>query len=122
MANHELLPNNSINNLNTRVTPWGQVTTLEERDRYRINRIEIHPGKHITTQFHYHRNEHWIVVSGTAKITFNGEERLLMAKQSTYVPMNTSHRLENAGLIPLVIIEIQNGEYIGDDDIHRLED
>ncbi|MFM7441524.1 MAG: phosphomannose isomerase type II C-terminal cupin domain [Snowella sp.] len=104
----------------TRTPPWGTVTALEEGPRYRINRIVVNPGQHISTQMHYHRSEHWVVVSGTAKVTFNGEEKLLQQKESTYVPMNTKHRLENPGVIPLVMIEVQNGEYLGEDDIIRL--
>ena len=103
----------------TRTPPWGKVTMLEEGHRYRINRIELNPGQHISTQMHYHRSEHWIVVSGTAKVVFNGEEHLLKQKESTYVPMNTRHRVENPGVIPLVLIDVQNGEYLGDDDIIR---
>ncbi|MGB0562369.1 MAG: phosphomannose isomerase type II C-terminal cupin domain [Spirulinaceae cyanobacterium] len=99
---------------------WGTVAVLEEGANYRINRIAINPGAHISTQLHYHRSEHWIVVAGTAKVIFNGEEQLLMQKQSTYVPMNTTHRVENPGVIPLVMIEIQNGQYLGDEDIIRL--
>lgn len=104
----------------TRNPPWGTVTALEEGPSYRINRIVVNPGHHISTQMHYHRSEHWVVVAGTAKVIFDGKEQLLMPKQSTYVPMNTRHRLENPGVIPLVMIEIQNGEYLGDDDIIRL--
>lgn len=103
----------------TRMRPWGTVTLLEETDRYRINRIELNPGHHISTQMHYHRSEHWIVVSGTAKVICDGKETLLMQKQSTYVPMSTPHRVENPGVIPLVMIEVQNGEYLGEDDIVR---
>ena len=103
----------------TRTPPWGTVTVLEEGPRYRINRIVVKPGHHISTQMHYHRSEHWIVVSGTAKVVCDGKETLLMQKQSTYVPMNTCHRVENPGVIPLVMIEVQNGEYLGDDDIIR---
>ncbi|MGB2925197.1 MAG: phosphomannose isomerase type II C-terminal cupin domain [Limnothrix sp.] len=106
----------------TRTPPWGRVTLLEEGDRYRINRIEIRPGQHISTQMHYHRSEHWVVVSGTAKVIFNDQEKILMSKQSTYVPMNTRHRVENPGSIDLVMIEIQNGEYLGEKDIHRFDD
>jgi mannose-1-phosphate guanylyltransferase/mannose-6-phosphate isomerase len=109
------------NNQNTRTPPWGQVILLEEGNNYKINRIEIKPGHHITTQMHYHRSEHWIVVSGTAKVICNDQETILTAKQSTYVPMNTRHRVENPGVIPLVMIEVQNGEYLGDDDIVRFE-
>jgi mannose-6-phosphate isomerase-like protein (cupin superfamily) len=100
--------------------PWGTVSVLEEGDRYRINRIEVKPGAHISTQLHYHRSEHWVVVAGTAKVICDGEEKLLLQKQSTYVPMNTTHRVENPGVIPLVMIEIQNGEFLGDEDIIRL--
>jgi mannose-6-phosphate isomerase-like protein (cupin superfamily) len=103
----------------TRNPPWGTVTMLEEGPRYRINRIVVKPGHHISTQMHYHRSEHWIVVSGTAKVICNHEEKLLKQKESTYVPMNTPHRVENPGVIPLVMIEVQNGEYLGDDDIIR---
>jgi mannose-6-phosphate isomerase len=106
----------------TRTPPWGTVILLENGNNYRINRITVKPGHHISTQMHYHRSEHWVVVAGTAKVIFNGQERLLLPKQSTYVPMNTRHRLENPGVVPLVMIEIQNGEYLGDDDIIRFPD
>jgi mannose-6-phosphate isomerase-like protein (cupin superfamily) len=104
-----------------RTPPWGMATVLEEGECYRINRIEVKPGHHISTQMHYHRSEHWVVVSGTAKVICDGKETILNQKQSTYVPMNTPHRVENPGVIPLVMIEIQNGEYLGDDDIIRFE-
>ena len=106
----------------SRTPPWGKATVLEEGPRYRINRIEVKPGHYISTQMHYHRSEHWIVVSGTAKVIFNGQETLLMQKQSTYVPMNTPHRVENPGVIPLVMIEVQNGEFLGDEDIIRFSE
>ncbi|MDY7005048.1 MAG: phosphomannose isomerase type II C-terminal cupin domain [Cyanobacteriota bacterium] len=109
----------SQNEQPTRTPPWGTVTMLEEGPRYKINRIEVKPKHHITTQMHYHRSEHWIVVSGTAKVVCDGKEHLLLQKQSTYVPPNTAHRVENPGTIPLVMIEIQNGEYLGEDDITR---
>ncbi len=106
----------------TKVRPWGKVTVLEEGKRYRINRIELNPGHHISTQMHYHRSEHWIVVSGTAKVICGGQETLLVQKQSTYVPMCTPHRVENPGVIPVVMIEVQNGDYLEEDDIVRLEE
>ncbi|MDJ0727173.1 MAG: phosphomannose isomerase type II C-terminal cupin domain [Prochloraceae cyanobacterium] len=106
----------------TRTPPWGKVAVLEEASRYRINRIVLKPGHHISTQMHYHRSEHWIVVSGTAKVICDGKEKLLMQNQSTYVPMNTPHRVENPGVIPLVMIEVQNGEYLGDEDIIRFSE
>jgi mannose-6-phosphate isomerase-like protein (cupin superfamily) len=105
-----------------RVRSWGTMTLLEEGSHYRINRIELQPGQHISTQMHYHRSEHWIVVSGTAKVICNGKETVLIQKQSTYVPMSTPHRVENPGVIPLVMIEVQNGEYLGEDDIIRFEE
>lgn len=103
----------------SRTRHWGTVTTLEDSPRYRINRIEVKPGHHISTQKHYHRSEHWVVVSGTAKVICDGKETLLLQNQSTYVPLNTPHRVENPGVIPLVMIEVQNGEYLGEDDIIR---
>jgi mannose-6-phosphate isomerase-like protein (cupin superfamily) len=103
----------------TRTPPWGMVTMLEEGVRHRINRIVVKPGQHMSTQMHYHRSEHWVVVSGTARVICNGVEKLLKQKESTYVPMNTPHRVENPGVIDLVMIEVQNGEYLGDDDIIR---
>ena len=106
----------------TRTPPYGSVQSLDKGDRYCINRIEIKPGEHMSTQMHYHRSEHWIVVSGTARVICDGKETLVMQNQSTYVPMNTAHRVENPGVIPLVMIEVQNGEYLGDDDITRFDD
>lgn len=99
---------------------WGKVTVLEEGPRYRINHIVIDPGHTMTTQMHYHRSEHWVVVSGTAKVICGDKELLLTPNRSTYVPPCTPHRVENPGTIPLKIIEIQNGEYLGEDDTIRL--
>jgi mannose-6-phosphate isomerase len=109
-------------NATVRNPPYGKVKSLDQGQRYCINKIEINPGEHMSTQMHYHRSEHWIVVSGTAKVICDGQETLVMANQSTYVPMNTAHRVENPGVIPLVMIEVQNGEYLGDDDIIRYDD
>jgi len=80
------------------------------------------PKHRLSLQLHYHRSEHWIVVAGTAKVTCGDEEKLITANQSTYVPPCTKHRLENPGVIPLVIIEVQNGQYLGEDDIVRFSD
>jgi mannose-6-phosphate isomerase len=124
-SNHESLSDLESNALETEMTrtpPWGTVTMLEEGNRYRINRIMVKPGHNISCQMHYHRSEHWIVVSGTAKMICDGQETLLKQKESTYVPMNTRHRVENPGVIPLVMIEVQNGEYLGDDDIVRFSE
>jgi mannose-6-phosphate isomerase len=106
----------------TECRPWGSFTTLEEGPGYKIKRIEVKPGHRLSLQMHHHRSEHWIVVSGTAKVTCGETEELLCSNQSTYVPQFVNHRLENPGVIPLVLIEVQNGEYLGEDDIVRFQD
>ncbi len=106
----------------TELRPWGSFTVLEEGKGYKIKRIEVKPGHRLSLQMHHHRSEHWIVVSGTAKVTCGEKEILLTTNQSTYVPPCTSHRLENSGVIPLILIEVQNGEYLGEDDIIRFQD
>jgi len=98
---------------------WGQVEVIEEGDNYRINRIEIKPKHRIKPQIHYHRSEHWVVVSGIAKVNCGENEILLNRNESTYVPSATLHSVENPGFIPLILLEIQNGEYMGEDDIER---
>ncbi len=106
----------------TELRPWGSFTVLEVGSCYKIKRIEVKPGHRLSLQMHHHRSEHWIVVSGTAKVTCGDEETMLCSNQSTYVPACTSHRLENSGVIPLVLIEVQNGQYLGEDDITRYQD
>ena len=106
----------------TELRPWGAFTTLEEGMGYKIKRIEVKPGHRLSLQMHHHRSEHWIVVSGTAKVTCGEKEEILFSNQSTYVPQCISHRLENPGVIPLILIEVQNGEYLGEDDIVRFQD
>lgn len=106
----------------TELRPWGSFTVLEEGRGYKIKRIEVKPGHRLSLQMHYHRSEHWIVVSGTAKVTCADKETIIHQNQSTYVPQGNSHRLENPGVIPLVLIEVQNGEYLGEDDIVRFQD
>ena len=106
----------------TELRPWGSFTVLEEATGYKIKRIEVKPGHRLSLQMHHHRSEHWIVVSGTAKVTCGDNETMLSTNQSTYVPACTTHRLENSGVIPLILIEVQNGEYLGEDDITRYED
>lgn len=106
----------------TELRPWGAFTVLEEGRGYKIKRIEVKPGHRLSLQMHHHRSEHWIVVSGTAKVTCGDREVLLSNNQSTYVPQCTTHRLENPGVISLVLIEVQNGEYLGEDDIIRFQD
>jgi mannose-6-phosphate isomerase len=106
----------------TELRPWGAFTILEEGRGYKIKRIEVKPGHRLSLQMHHHRSEHWIVVSGTAKVVCGDQELVLCSNQSTYVPQCTNHRLENPGVIPLVLIEVQNGEYLGEDDIVRFQD
>ncbi|MGB3209640.1 MAG: mannose-1-phosphate guanylyltransferase/mannose-6-phosphate isomerase [Desulforhopalus sp.] len=102
--------------------PWGSYTVLEEQPRFQIKRITVTPGAKLSLQMHHHRHEHWVVVSGTARITNGDEEILLHENQSTYIPAGTVHRLENPGVIPLELIEVQNGSYLGEDDIVRFDD
>ncbi len=106
----------------TECRPWGSFTVLEEGAGYKIKRIEVKPGHRLSLQMHHHRSEHWIVVSGTAKVTCGDKEIMLCTNQSTYVPACTTHRLENSGVLPLILIEVQNGEYLGEDDITRYQD
>lgn len=102
--------------------PWGTYTVLEEGQNFKIKRIVVNPGARLSMQYHQHRSEHWVVVSGRAKIT-NGEHDIhLEQNESTYIPKTHRHRLENAGDIPLQIIEVQCGDYVGEDDIVRIED
>jgi mannose-1-phosphate guanylyltransferase len=110
---------------NTHLTvhrPWGRYTVLEEAPGYKIKKIEVKPGKRLSLQKHFHRNEHWIVLSGTATVTVGEQCSLVRPNESTYIKAGEIHRLANEGTIPLVIIEAQVGEYTGEDDIVRLDD
>jgi mannose-1-phosphate guanylyltransferase/mannose-6-phosphate isomerase len=102
--------------------PWGSFKGVEVGDRYQVKQITVKPGARLSLQVHHHRAEHWIVVRGAARVTRGEEEFLLSENESTYIPQKTKHRLENPGKIPLVIIEVQSGSYLGEDDIIRLED
>jgi mannose-1-phosphate guanylyltransferase len=102
--------------------PWGTYTVLEEGPRFKIKRIVVKPGGCLSLQMHHHRSEHWVVVKGTAKVTNNERETLVYTDQSTYIPAGNKHRLENPGKVELVLIEVQSGEYVGEDDIVRFED
>lgn len=102
--------------------PWGTYTVLENASGYKIKRIEVKPGASLSLQMHHHRSEHWIVVSGTAEVT-NGEDVFLVRKnESTYIPAGNKHRLINPGMMPLVMIEVQSGDYLEEDDIVRFDD
>ena len=102
--------------------PWGTYTVLEENRSYKIKRIEVKPGQRLSLQKHHHRSEHWIVVSGTARVTCGEKEFDVNVNESTFIPIGICHRLENPGVIPLTIIEVQSGEYLGEDDIVRFQD
>lgn len=96
---------------------WGKYTLLTESEGYRVRKIEMDPGASLTMQMHYHRSEHWTVISGTGKIIINDRESIFTENQSTYIPMGVKHKLSNPGKIPLIIIEVQSGKYINEDDI-----
>lgn len=106
----------------TTYRPWGSYTVLEEGPRYKIKRIVVKPYEKLSLQMHHHRSEHWVVVSGAAKVTIGDKKIFIHENESAYVPKSTTHRLENPGKVPLEIIEVQNGEYVGEDDIVRVED
>lgn len=102
--------------------PWGTYTTLEEGPGFKIKRIVVRPGASLSLQMHHHRSEHWVVVSGVAKVVKDDQELLLASNQSTFIPAGHKHRLSNPGVLELVLIEVQSGDYLGEDDIVRFED
>jgi mannose-1-phosphate guanylyltransferase/mannose-6-phosphate isomerase len=102
--------------------PWGSYESLVSAGRFQVKRIVVNPGAQLSLQMHHHRAEHWIVVSGTARVTCDEREFLLSEDQSTYIPLGNRHRLANPGVIPLEIIEVQTGSYLGEDDIVRFQD
>jgi mannose-1-phosphate guanylyltransferase/mannose-6-phosphate isomerase len=102
--------------------PWGWFESLIIGDRFQVKRIHVHPGAALSLQSHHHRSEHWIVVSGTAEITIGDEVKLVSENQSVYIPLGEKHRMKNPGRVPMVLIEVQTGAYLGEDDIIRYED
>ncbi|MCY1370463.1 Alginate biosynthesis protein AlgA [compost metagenome] len=102
--------------------PWGVYDSIDNGDRYQVKRITVRPGAKLSVQMHHHRAEHWIVVSGTAKVTNGDKTYLVTENQSTFIPIGQVHALENPGKIPLELIEVQSGSYLGEDDIVRFED
>ena len=102
--------------------PWGWFESLVIGERFQVKRIVVNPGAALSLQSHHHRSEHWIVVSGTAKVTVDDEVRLVSENQSVYIPLGAVHRMENPGKLPMVLIEVQTGSYLGEDDIIRYED
>lgn len=111
-----------INYLKTGYRPWGFYTVLLEGERYKIKKITVNPGASLSLQMHHHRSEHWVVIKGTAKVTLDKEIYYVHENESIYIPKSKKHRLENPGKITLEIIEVQNGEYLSEDDIIRFED
>jgi mannose-1-phosphate guanylyltransferase/mannose-6-phosphate isomerase len=102
--------------------PWGNYTVLEKGEGYKIKRVVLKPGAKLSLQLHKKRSEHWIVVTGTARVTREDDKYLVHTNESTYIPINVKHRLENPGETPLQVIEVQNGEYLEEDDIERFDD
>ena len=102
--------------------PWGWFETLVLEDRFQVKRIVVHPGASLSLQSHHHRAEHWIVVSGTAEVTVGDKVQLITENQSVYIPLGVIHRMKNPGKVPMVLIEVQTGSYLGEDDIIRYED
>lgn len=102
--------------------PWGYYETLSLGPRFQVKRIMVEPGAKLSLQSHVHRAEHWVVVTGSARVTVDDDIKLLTENQSTYIPLGATHRLENPGKLPLHLIEVQSGCYLGEDDIQRYED
>jgi mannose-1-phosphate guanylyltransferase/mannose-6-phosphate isomerase len=102
--------------------PWGCYEGIDMGERFQVKRITVNPGGKLSLQMHHHRAEHWVVVSGTARVTCGDSVKLLTENESTYIPIGMSHRLENPGKMPLHLIEVQSGSYLGEDDIVRFED
>ena len=102
--------------------PWGSFTVLDEGDGFKVKRIEVLAGKRLSYQKHAQRAEHWFVVRGTARVTLDGEEIIKAAGEAIDIPVGAAHRIENPGEVPVIFIEVQRGDYLGEDDIVRLQD
>ena len=102
--------------------PWGNYSSLAEGDNWQVKKIIVKPGESLSLQLHNQRTEHWIVVSGTAKVEIEGVEKILKKNESVYIPLAAKHRLSNPGNEKLILIEVQSGEYLGEDDIIRFDD
>jgi mannose-1-phosphate guanylyltransferase/mannose-6-phosphate isomerase len=102
--------------------PWGWFESLAVGPRFQVKRIHVHPGAALSLQSHMHRSEHWIVVQGTARVTVDDKTRLVSENESVYIPLGAVHRMENPGKVPMILIEVQTGSYVGEDDIIRYED
>ena len=102
--------------------PWGSYESLEEGNSWQIKKIKVNPGASLSLQLHNHRSEHWIIVEGIAKVQIDKNSKLLSKNESIYIPAKSKHRLGNPGDIPLILIEVQTGDYLGEDDIIRFDD
>ena len=102
--------------------PWGWFESLVLGERFQVKRIFVNPGASLSLQSHHHRSEHWVVVEGTAKVTVNKNEELVSEGESIYIPLGAIHRMENPGKLPMILIEVQTGSYLGEDDIIRYDD
>ena len=102
--------------------PWGHYLSIQEGSNWQIKKIEVYPSAALSLQMHHHRSEHWIVVQGTARVEINKETKIISQNESAYIPLGSKHRLSNPGKIQLILIEVQSGDYLGEDDIIRFED
>ena len=102
--------------------PWGSFLSIEEGNSWQIKKIEVNPGGSLSLQMHFHRSEHWVVVDGTAKVEIGNNEKIIGPNESVYIPLGSKHRLSNPTELPLILIEIQSGSYLGEDDIVRFDD
>ena len=102
--------------------PWGTFEVLHEQKNFKVKILEVKPNESISLQYHRHRAEHWVVVEGTALVQIGNEEFILKPNESTYIPIQQKHRLSNPDTVPLKVVEVQSGDYLGEDDIVRLED
>ena len=102
--------------------PWGSYEVLTEGKRFQVKRIVVNPGEALSLQMHHHRAEHWVVVQGTAEVTIGQDVKLVTENESTYIPVGVVHRLKNPGIISLILIEVQSGQYLKEDDIVRFDD
>ena len=102
--------------------PWGSFLSIEDGSTWQIKKIDVNPGASLSLQMHFHRSEHWVVVNGTAKVEVGNIEKIIGPNESVYIPLGAKHRLSNPTKLPLTLIEIQSGSYLGEDDIKRFED
>ena len=102
--------------------PWGFYISIEERDSWQIKKIVVNPSASLSLQMHKHRSEHWVVVEGSAKVQVNDDVKILSKNESVYIPIESKHRLTNPSKVPLILIEVQTGDYLGEDDIIRFDD